>query len=91
MNYSPGLVDSTAQRHPRLTTGVLALPIIAGGWLAVLFGAYDYVPWLTSPAVVGGVGVTILAGVVLRRQGSIRSRQIALAVVLGEIGFAVSL
>jgi hypothetical protein len=29
----------------------LALPFSVGGWLGLLFGAWDYVPWLTSPAV----------------------------------------
>jgi hypothetical protein len=26
---------------------------LIGGWLALLFGAWDYLPWLTSPAVSG--------------------------------------
>ncbi len=76
--------------HRSLTLG-LALPVFVGGWLAVGFGAQDYVPWLTSPAVIAGLAVTILTGLLLVRRGAIRPRQIVTAMLLGGVGFGLSL
>jgi hypothetical protein len=73
-----------------MTVG-LAVPLFVGGWLAVFFGAWDYVPWLTSPSVIAGVAVTVVAGLVLVRRGAIRPRQILAAVLIGFVGFGLSL
>jgi hypothetical protein len=67
------------------------LPIIAGSWLALLSGAWDYISWLTSPAVIAGSGVSLMAGIFLQRRGEIHGRQIALAIVVDGFGFALSL
>lgn len=75
----------------RSVTFGLALPVFAGGWLAVLLGAQDYLPWLTSPAVAVGLGVALITGVLLIRRGAVRARQVALGVVLGVVGFGLSL
>ena len=82
---------SSDARHPtatpdgaRTTLG-LALPLFAGGWLALLFGAWDYLPWLTSPAAIASLSVTPIAGL-LQWRGAIRSRQIVFAVLLGGVG-----
>lgn len=73
-----------------LTFG-LALPVFAGGWLAVLFGAWDYVPWLTSPFVIAGLAVTVVAGLLLVQRDAIRPRQIVAAMAVGGVGFGFSL
>lgn len=74
-----------------LTIG-LALPVFVGGWLAaVVFGAQDYVPWLTSPAVIAGLGVTLVAGLLLLRHGAIGPGQIVAAMLVGGLGFGLSL
>ncbi len=74
-----------------LTIG-LALPVFVGGWLAaVVFGAEDYVPWLTSPAVIAGLGVTLVAGLLLLRHGAIGPGQIVAAMLVGGLGFGLSL
>ena len=75
------------RRHRGWTTLGLALPLVVGGWLALLFGAWDYLPWLTSPAVIAGLAVTLIGGLRLQRRGAIRTRQIGLAVLLGGVGF----
>ena len=79
------------RRHCGWTTLGLALPLVVGGWLALLFGAWDYLPWLTSPAVIAGLAVTLIAGLLRQRRGAIRTRQIGLAGLLGGVGFALSL
>ena len=79
------------QRHPRTTTVGLAVPIFIGGWLAVFLGAQDYLPWLTSPAMLVGLGVTLTAGVELMRGGAVHGRQVVLGVILGLVGIALSL
>ena len=58
---------------------------------ALLFSAWDYVPWLTSPTVIGGVIVTLVAGTILEHRGVVRTRQIAFAILLGGVGFGLSL
>jgi len=65
--------------------------VFAGGWLAVLLGVWDYVPWLTSPAVIAGLAVTLVAGLLLVRRGAIRPRQIVAAMLVGGVGFGLSL
>jgi hypothetical protein len=84
-------VTGALLRHRRWATFGLALPVFVGGWLAALLGAQDYVPWLISPAVVVGLGVTLIAGVMLMRGGAVHARQVVLGVVLGLVGFALSL
>lgn len=79
------------RRHPRTMTIGLALPIYVGGWLAVLLGAQDYVPWLTSPSVSAGLAISVVAGLLLVRRGAIRPRQIVVGVLLGFVGFGLSL
>ena len=54
-------------------------------------GAQDYVPWLTSPAVMAGLVVTVVAGLLLVRRGVIRPRQIVAAMLIGGVGFGLSL
>lgn len=44
----------------------LALPVFVGGWLALLFGAWDYLLWFTSPAIISGLAVTVVAGALLK-------------------------
>jgi len=78
-------------RHRRWVTFGLALPVFAGGWLAVLLGAQDHLPWLTSPAVVIGLGVTLIAGAMLRHRGVVQARQVAGGVLVGFVGFTLSL
>ena len=78
-------------QHRRWATVGLALPVFAGGWLAVLLGAQDALPWLTSPAVVTGLGVSLIAGVTLRHRGLVQARQVATGVIVGLVGFASSL
>ena len=73
-----------------LTIG-LALPVFVGGWLAVVFGAQDYVPWLTSPAVIAGLAVTLVAGLLLVRRDAIRPRQVVAAMLVGGVGFGLTL
>jgi hypothetical protein len=83
------LVIGLARRRPlRL---LVALPIVIGGASAVAAGAWDYVPWLTSPLVWLGALGSAATGVWLVRSGRASPGDTAVGFTLGLIVFGLGL
>ena len=70
---------------------LLGLPIVIGGAAAIALGAWDYIPWLTSPAVWVGILVSTLLGSWLVRTGMARPRDVIEGIFLGLLVFGIVL
>lgn len=81
-------------RDPRLSMvlhrSVGPTPAFLGGALAILLGAWDYLPWLTSPALWAGIGISTAAGARLVRTEGARPREVVAGILVGLIGFGVA-
>ena len=84
------LVGARARRHLS-RNALLGLPIVIGGSAAIALGAWDYLPWLMSPALWFGVLVSALCGVWLVRTGRARPREALEGIVIGLIAFGLGL
>lgn len=69
---------------------LLGLPVVIGGVMAVVLGAWDYMPWLSSPAVWLGVLVSVVAGARLVQTRSATPRDVIEGVVLGLVLFGLA-
>ena len=70
---------------------LLGLPVVMGGAAAIAFGAWDYLPWLMSPALWLGLLGSALVGVWLVRTGQARPREVIEGTLLGLVVFALGL
>ncbi len=70
-------------------TLLIGLPAIVGGIAAIVLGAYDYVPWLMSPALWLGVAGSAAVSAWLVRSGRATLGQVARALVLSGFAFAI--
>ncbi len=84
------LVAARTRRHLSRSI-LLGLPILIGGATAIALGAWDYVPWLTSPALWLGVLTSTLVGAWLVRTDRARPHDVAEGLVLGLVVFALGL
>lgn len=75
----------------RRETIVIAVPTFIAGGLAIAAGAWDYVPWATSPIVWGGIVISIVVGWTFVRAGRVGPVEIVRGVVLGLVAFGVAL
>lgn len=83
------LVAEHARQRPRQL--LLGLPTVVGGAAAVALGAWDYVPWATSPVLWLGVLSTLLTGAWLVRTHRARARDVIGAAVLGIAVFGLAI
>jgi hypothetical protein len=70
---------------------LVALPVVIGGALAVVAGAWDYVPWLTSPLLWLGAAGSAATGLVLVRSGRATARDAVEGLALGPVVFGLGL
>jgi len=68
---------------------LLGIPIVAGGSIAIMMGAWDYIPWLTSPWLWLGVVISSASAVVLVRSGRVRPGEAMEGIILGMVVFAI--
>lgn len=84
------LVAARARRH--LSRNILlGLPIVIGGVVAIGLGAWDYAPWLTSPALWLGILTSTLVGGWLVRTERARPLDVVEGLVLGLVLFGLGL
>jgi hypothetical protein len=84
------LVVAGLARHRPLRL-LVALPVVVGGALAVVAGAWDYLPWLTSPLLWLGALGSGATGLWLVRSGRATGRDIVVGFVLGLVVFGLGL
>ena len=70
---------------------MLGLPILIGGTAAIAMGAWDYVPWMTSPAVWLGIAASTVVGLWFIRAGSARPRDVVVGILVGLLVFGILL
>lgn len=83
-------VAARARRHLSRNL-LLGLPIVVGGSAAMFFGAWDYLPWATSPALWAGVLISAICGVWLVRSGRARPREVIEGLLIGLAVFGLGL
>ncbi len=64
---------------------LLSLPVAIGGIVAIVAGAWDYIPWLTSPALWLGVLVTVALSIGLIRIRAATPSEVIEGVVVGVV------
>jgi hypothetical protein len=84
------LVAARARRHLSRIV-LLAAPIVIGGAAAIGLGAWDYVPWLTSPALWLGIVTSALVGGWLMRTERARPLDVVEGLVIGLVLFGLGL
>jgi hypothetical protein len=72
-------------------TILLGGPIWIGGAAAIGLGAWDYLPWLTSPALWLGILTSTLVGGWLVRTRRARPRDVVGGLVIGVVLFGLGL
>ncbi len=77
-----------ARRHP-VANLLLGLPIVAGGSIAIVAGAWDYLPWLTSPWLWLGGATSGAIGAWLVRSRQLRARDAIEGIALGTVVFTI--
>jgi hypothetical protein len=84
------LVAARARRHLSRIV-LLAAPIVIGGAAAIGLGAWDYVSWLTSPALWLGIVTSALVGGWLVRTERARPLDVVEGLVIGLVLFGLGL
>jgi hypothetical protein len=84
------LVAARARRHLSRIV-LLAAPIVIGGAASIGLGAWDYVPWLTSPALWLGIVTSALVGGWLVRTERARPLDVVEGLVMGLVLFGLGL
>lgn len=84
------LLMAARVRHHLGRSLLLGLPVLAGGSAAIAAGAWDYLPWLTSPWLWLGIATSVASGAWLIQTHRAQPTEVAEGIVLGAIVFGLA-